>query len=86
MQINAPRDCTRNAGYLSTTQVAEDLYVAGAIIVTVTEGGELGVQFIAESLDEVPIPEVQEALGQMVTTAWRLANNPGFEPPYEGEQ
>jgi hypothetical protein len=73
----ADRSCDRNAGFLSLTQIPEELYIAGAIIVTLDEDGNPGVHFVAESLDEVPIPEVQAELGALVTQAWSLANNPG---------
>jgi hypothetical protein len=72
------RSYDRNAGYLNLPHLPDDLFIAGAIIVTLNEDGELGATFVAESIDDVPAPEVQEELSALVRQAWHLANNPGM--------
>lgn len=70
------RDCSRNAGVLSTYDVPEDLYIAGYVLVTLDEDGNYGFMFRNESLDEVPSPDVQETLGRWLAQAYELANEP----------
>lgn len=75
------RDCTKNAGVIPASSIPEDVYIAGAIVVTMAEDGRTyGTHFIPVSLDELPDPEVQEILASTITTAWALANNPGLTP------
>lgn len=72
------RDCTKNAGFLSLNDLPEDVYVLGAVIVTMDEDGNYGLAYRSESFDNVPIPEVQESLSPLIIQAWQLANNPGI--------
>lgn len=70
------RNCERNAGFIATTEIPEDLWVAGAIIITIDEDGQYGARFLAESMDAVPSPEVQETIGRWAAQAFALANQP----------
>lgn len=70
-----PRDCSRNAGFISAPEIPEDLWVAGAIIITLDENANYGFRFVAESMDEVPSPEVQETIGRWAAQAFALAND-----------
>lgn len=68
------RDCTRNAGYVSTSDVSEDVYVMGAIVVTMTEDGRFGTHFVSEDMTEMPDVETQLDLGSTVAAAWAAAS------------
>lgn len=68
------RRVDRNAGFLSTSDVPDDVYIAGYVLVTLDESGEYGFIFRPESLDEVPSQEVQETLGRWLAQAFQLAN------------
>lgn len=70
----APRDCSRNAGFVSLHDTPEEVYIAGVIVVTYDEHGNYGTRFEAESLDELPPPEVQLDLGQSIASAWAAAS------------
>lgn len=74
----ADRNTTRSAGFVSLAEVPEDRWVAGIAVVTLNEEGGYDVIFQAESLDNVPDPEVQEILGPIIAQAWALANNSGL--------
>jgi hypothetical protein len=68
------RDCTRNAGFVSLAEVPEDLFIAGVIVVTMTEDGHFGTRFVSEDIDELPNIEVQLDLGSTVAAAWAAAS------------
>lgn len=71
------RSYERNLGMISTPEVPEDKWIAGVVVVTMDEEGKFSTIFKAESLDDVPTPEVQEALDGMISQAWAMANSPG---------
>lgn len=73
------RSYDRNAGMITFPDLPDDVWVAGAILVTMDEEGRYSAVFRAESLDETPIVEVQEELGAMIAQSWELANMPGVE-------
>lgn len=75
----ADRAYDRNAGFVSLPDIPDDQYIAGVVVVLMDENGEYTAVFKPESLDATPIPEVQEALGPLITQAWAMANTPGVE-------
>jgi hypothetical protein len=67
------RDCTQNQGFISLPELPEEVFIAGAIIVTMTPEGKYGTHFVSESIDELPSPAVQLDLGVAVADAWQVA-------------
>ncbi|UDL15439.1 hypothetical protein SEA_PEPE25_64 [Microbacterium phage Pepe25] len=70
----AERSYERNAGYISLTDIPDDKYIVGAVIVLMDEHGEYSTVFVNESLDSVPAPEVQGEIGPWVAQSFSLAN------------
>lgn len=70
------RSYDRNVGYVNVPQVPDDLWIAGVIVVTMDEDENFGTIFVPDSLDETPIPEVQEALGELIVQSWSMATHP----------
>ncbi|UOW92810.1 hypothetical protein SEA_ROBINROSE_67 [Microbacterium phage RobinRose] len=70
----AERSYERNAGYLSLTEIPDDQYIVGAVVVLMDGDGNYSAAFVNESLDSVPDPEVQDEIGPWVTQAFSLAN------------
>lgn len=67
------RNCERNAGFISLHDLPEEVFVAGAIIVTIDEHGHYGTRFVSEDIDELPPADVQLDLGVSIATAWQAA-------------
>lgn len=75
------RAIDRNIGMLDITkQVPDTHWVLGAIVVSMNEDAEVQAHFVADSLEDLPIDEVQEELGAMAKLAWELAAFDGVEP------
>jgi hypothetical protein len=73
------RAIDRNIALIALGQdFPDDVFIAGVIVVTLDQDGNYGTVFKAESLDDLPIPELQEELGHHITTAWEMANTPGI--------
>ncbi|AYB70175.1 hypothetical protein SEA_ONEIAGILLIAN_65 [Microbacterium phage OneinaGillian] len=70
----AERSYERNAGYLSLTEIPDDQYIVGAVVVLMDGEGNYSTVYVNESLDSVPDPEVQEVQGPLIATAFSLAN------------
>lgn len=67
------RDCSHNAGFIALPTVPEDVFVAGVIVVTMTQDGTYGTHFVAESIDELPDVSTQLDLGAAIAEAWTVA-------------
>ena len=67
------RDYERNLGFISLPDLPEEVYIAGAIVVTLDEAGTYGTHFVSEDIDELPPVDVQLDLGASVSTAWAAA-------------
>jgi hypothetical protein len=72
----ADRSYERNAGYVDLPQIPDDVWIAGVIVVTMDADENFSTVFVPESLDDVPIPEVQQELGQLIVQSWSMATHP----------
>lgn len=75
----AERRFDRNAGFISVADtIPDDVTIVGAVIVTMDDANNYSSVYIPESLDHLPIPEVQEVQGEQVAQAFELANMTGL--------
>ncbi len=72
----ADRRYDRNVGHVDVPQVPDDLWIAGVIVVTMDEDEKFSTVFVPDSLDEVPIPEIQQELGALIAQAWSMCTHP----------
>ncbi len=71
----ADRRFDRNNGFISLADtIPDDVYIVGAVIVTLDEAGNYASTYIPETLDEIPAPEVREHQGPQIAEAFHLAN------------
>lgn len=68
------RNSELNQGFVALPDVAEEVVIAGVIVVTMNQDGTFGTHFKAEDLDEIPPVEVQLDLGSTIAAAWAAAS------------
>lgn len=73
------RNYTRNPGMISVPEADDDKWIAGAVIVLLDEDGQFHCRFKNVSIDEMPVPEVQEELASWIKQAWDLSRFVGIE-------
>lgn len=73
----ADRRYDRNTGIITIPDLPDTHWVAGVVVV-LYDGEKYTPVFRAESLEHLPIPEIQEELGSLIAYSWEIANTPGI--------
>lgn len=73
----ATRKYDHNSGIISMPEMPDDKWCVGAVAV-MWDGESYTAVFHADG-QELPIPEIQEELGSLITHSWSVANAAGYD-------